>query len=53
MFKPTFAAGDEVRVATGTYTRDIGDEVVVVLKDATLSGGWDSEFTAQTGVSVI
>ena len=53
LFKPSFAAGDVVRVATGTYTRDVGDEVVAGLEDAVLSGGWDDGFAAQTGVSVV
>jgi uncharacterized repeat protein (TIGR01451 family) len=50
--KPGFVAGDTVRVAVGTYT-GTGSEVVLLNKSATLSGGWDATFTAQTGMSTI
>ncbi|MCI0477464.1 MAG: hypothetical protein L0Y55_14555, partial [Anaerolineales bacterium] len=50
--KPGFVAGDTVRVAVGTYT-GTGDQVVLLNKSATLSGGWNSAFTAQTGMSTI
>ena len=46
------AAGDTINVATGTYTGS-GNEVVLVDKDATLSGGWDNSFSTQNGASVI
>ncbi len=50
--KPDFVAGDTVRVAIGTYT-GTGYEVVLLDKDATLSGGWDDTFTTQTSKSTI
>ena len=50
--KPGFVAGNTVRVAVGTYTGS-GDQVVLLNKDATLSGGWNAAFTAQTGMSTI
>jgi hypothetical protein len=50
--KPAFAAGDTIRVATGTYTGS--DSVVVTIsKSATLSGGWNTAFTAQIGTSTV
>jgi hypothetical protein len=50
--KPGFASGDQVRVAIGTYT-GTGAEVVRVTTDASLSGGWNSSFSAQSGASTI
>jgi hypothetical protein len=50
--KPGFVAGDTIRVAVGTYTGS-GDQVVLLDKSATLSGGWDATFTTQTGMSTI
>ncbi len=50
--KPGFVAGDTVRVAVGTYT-GTGSQVVLVDKDAKLSGGWNAAFTSQTGSSTI
>ncbi len=47
-----FVAGDTVLVATGIYTGS-GEQVVLVDKSATLSGGWNPGFTAQTGSSTI
>jgi len=44
--------GDTIFVATGTYT-GTGDEVVLIDKDITLSGGWDDTFTTQSGTSTI
>jgi uncharacterized repeat protein (TIGR01451 family) len=44
--------GDTVLVATGTYT-GTGTEVVTLNISATLSGGWNSGFTTQTGMSTI
>ena len=46
------SAGDTIFVAIGTYT-GTGLEVVLLDKDATLSGGWDSTFTMQSGISTI
>lgn len=50
--KPGFVAGDTVLVATGIYT-GTGTEVVLLNKDATLSGGWDTTFITQTGMTTI
>jgi len=50
--KPGFMAGDTIRVATGTYI-NTGSEVVLLGKNATLSGGWDAGFTAQSGSSIV
>jgi hypothetical protein len=50
--KAGFVSGDTVRVAAGTYT-GTGSEVVQIAKNATLLGGWDSTFSAQTGTSTI
>ena len=43
---------DTIYVAIGTYTGS-SDEVVLLDKDATLSGGWDADFTTQDGTSTI
>jgi hypothetical protein len=45
-------SGDTIYVATGTYI-GIGDEVVSIYKDITLSGGWDATFGTQSGLSTI
>ncbi len=48
--------GDTVKVGTGTYTHTTenpGFEVASILSDITISGGWNSAFTAQTGMSII
>jgi len=45
-------SGDTIYVATGTYTSST-TEVVLIDKDLTLSGGWDTTFTAQSGTSII
>ena len=50
--KPGFVAGDTVLVATGAYT-GAGDQVVLLDRNATLSGGWDANFTEQSGLSTI
>jgi hypothetical protein len=50
--KLDFMAGDTIRVATGTYT-GTGSEVVLLNKNATLSGGWSNDFIAQNSTSVI
>jgi hypothetical protein len=44
--------GDTIEVAIGTYT-DTGNEVVLINKAITLSGGWDAVFTTQSGFSII
>jgi len=44
--------GDTIYVASGTYTSTVS-EVVLLNKDATLSGGWDVSFTTQSGTSTI
>jgi len=45
-------SGDTIFIALGTFT-GVNLEVVLVDKDVTLSGGWDSDFFAQTGMSTI
>ena len=50
--KPGFIAGDTIRVASGTYA-GTGDQVVLLDKNATLSGGWNADFTTQSGASTI
>jgi Zn-dependent metalloprotease len=44
--------GDEIKVAEGTYYGNSGN-VVTISKNITLSGGWNANFTAQTGASII
>ena len=44
--------GDTLYVAAGTYTSNDGP-VVLLSKNATLSGGWDAGFTQRAGASVI
>lgn len=44
--------GDVIRVAIGRYTGS-GDEVVLLKKSLTLSGGWDTHFAMQIGYSVL
>jgi hypothetical protein len=50
--KTGFGAGDTVLVASGTYTKT-GEQVVTILEDVRLLGGWDSSFTVQEGAAVI
>jgi len=50
--KPGIEAGDAIYIGSGTYT-GAGSEVVLVSQDASLSGGWDATFTAQSGTSII
>jgi uncharacterized repeat protein (TIGR01451 family) len=47
------SSGDTIYVATGTYTSSSGDEVVLIDKNVTISGGWSSNFTQQQGHSII
>ena len=44
---------DTIYVAVGTYTANTGDEVVMVDRSITISGGWNNDFTAQIGMSTI
>jgi len=44
--------GDTIYVATGTYTSTVS-EVVLLNKNATLSGGWDAGFTTQSSTSTL
>jgi len=44
------SSGDTVYVAVGTYT-GTGTEVVLIDRDVTLSGGWDTDFVVQSGTS--
>jgi hypothetical protein len=46
------SAGDTVYVAEGTYTGS-GTEVVLIDRDITLLGGWDANFTTQSGMSTL
>lgn len=46
-------SGDTVRVGEGTYTAASGGEVVSIRKRIALSGGWDADFAAQAGTSII
>jgi hypothetical protein len=50
--KAEFFAADTVVVASGTF-KGVGDEVVLLDRDAILSGGWDAGFAAQIGTSII
>lgn len=47
-----FVAGDTILVATGVYSGS-GEQVVVLDRDAILSGGWDAGFGTQSGTSTI
>jgi uncharacterized repeat protein (TIGR01451 family) len=46
------SAGDTIYVAVGTYT-STENEVVLIDKDITLSGGWDASFGVQDGTSTV
>ncbi|NIM94739.1 MAG: DUF11 domain-containing protein [Anaerolineales bacterium] len=46
------STGETINVAEGTYTGS-GTEVVLIDKDLTLSGGWDTTFSTQSGDSMI
>lgn len=46
------SSGDTVFVAIGTYTGS-GEEVARLDRSLTLSGGWDAEFSAQVGQSIL
>ncbi len=46
------SAGDTIFVASGTYT-GASNEVAVIDRALTLSGGWNAGFTSQTGTSTI
>jgi predicted outer membrane repeat protein len=50
--KPGFTSGDTVFVQTGGYTGS-GPFVVTLTKNAFLSGGWNSAFSAQDGFSTV
>ena len=49
------AAGDVIYVASGTYlfSSNATPNVVIINKSLTLSGGWNSSFISQSGVSTI
>lgn len=47
------SSGDLIYVATANYASASGDEVVRITKKLILSGGWNSSFTNQTGMSTI
>lgn len=44
--------GDTIYVAVGTY-RGTGDQVVSINKNITLSGGWNEDFSSQTGFALV
>jgi uncharacterized repeat protein (TIGR01451 family) len=46
-------AGDTIFIATGTYSKSVTSEVVYLNKSVDLSGGWDTDFTQQTGKSAV
>ncbi|MGC1375068.1 MAG: choice-of-anchor Q domain-containing protein [Anaerolineales bacterium] len=46
-------SGDVIHIAIGTYTSSGAGYVVLIDKNITLSGGWDSSFAAQSGMSTI
>jgi uncharacterized repeat protein (TIGR01451 family) len=50
--KSDFLAGDTVLVAAGVYT-GAGEQVILLDRNAALSGGWDTDFTKQSGTSTI
>ncbi|NIM95961.1 MAG: hypothetical protein GTO18_19860 [Anaerolineales bacterium] len=50
--KPGFIAGDSILVGSGTYTGS-GSEVVLFNLGASLSGGWNVDFSSQGGSSII
>jgi hypothetical protein len=50
--KPGFVAGDTILITIGTYS-GAGDQVVLLDRNAVLSGGWDAGFTTQSGSSTI
>jgi Zn-dependent metalloprotease len=45
-------SGDTIKVASGTYT-GTGSQVIMIGTSLYISGGWDSGFTIQSGVSTI
>jgi hypothetical protein len=45
-------SGDEIRIATGTYT-SANFTVVQIDRDVILSGGWDTTFTIQNGTATV
>ncbi len=49
--KAGFVAGDTIKVASGYYFGS-GNEVILITKNVTISGGWNSYFDSQTGVAV-
>lgn len=47
-----FTDGDTIYVASGAYPGH-GSEVVLLHQDAALSGGWNSNFTQQIGMTIL
>jgi hypothetical protein len=45
--------GDSVYLTSGIYTTSTGSELVLIDKDLTIAGGWDTEFTNQTSLSIL
>jgi hypothetical protein len=50
--KTGFTAGDTVLVSSGRYS-GTSDEVVLLDKSVRLLGGWNNDFTVQTGISTV
>ena len=46
------SSGDMIYVASGIYT-GTGDEVVRIEKQVSLSGGWNADFSARNGSSIV
>jgi predicted outer membrane repeat protein len=47
------ASGDTILIDASTYTSTSGEQVVWVTKSITLSGGWNGDFSQQTGFTII
>lgn len=50
--KTQFQGGDPIKVATGTFI-GIGNEVVLLSKNAEISGGWDGAFVNENGITIL
>lgn len=46
-------SGDSIYVEMGVYTSTSGEEVILLDKDVTLRGGWDSAFVVQAGYTTV
>lgn len=52
LYKPGFVNGDTVKLTVGTYT-GTWNEVISLNRSATISGGWNTSFSSQTGISIV